>query len=130
MSGRKQPRNGKLASTPVAPPLAGDNGQATAELKRILAKVYDAYQKLQDPVLNRECRRDFVFHMTDWLADLRRLSELYDHPQAVKKQEADQIVFEFLIHAVPHLMAAGRLLLGHDIEHPFDYPWQGRDGSP
>jgi len=101
----------------------------TAALKKLLAKIFDAYQKPENPTLSAECRQDFIFHMTDWLEDLQRLSDLYDHPHGVKQKDAQQIVFGFLIHAVPHLMAAGRLLLGKEISHPFDYPWDKRDGS-
>lgn len=94
----------------------------TADLQKILGKVYDSYRRLDDPAVNAACRQDFIFHMTDWLADLRRLSELYNHPNRIKRAEADAAVFGFLIHAVPHLMAAGRLFLGKEMTHPFDYP--------
>jgi hypothetical protein len=98
--------------------------RATPELKKILGKVYDAYQKLDDRALNSLCRQDFIFHMTDWLQDLQRLSSLYDHPEETGRDEAEDAVFGFLIHAVPHLMAASRLLRGKEPTHPFKYPWE------
>ena len=56
--------------------------------------------------------------MTDWLVDLERLATLYSRPDAFSKDEAGDAVFGFLIHALPHLMAAGRLLLG-EFSDPF-----------
>jgi hypothetical protein len=96
----------------------------TPELKKVLGKVYDAYRKLNDPTLNALCRQDFSFHMTDWLDDLQRLCRLYDHPEETTREEAEDAVFGFLIHAVPHLMAASRLLVGKEPTHPFKYPWE------
>jgi len=92
------------------------------ELQKVLGKVYDAYQKVDDATVNAACRQDFVFHMTDWLNDLQRLSRLYGDPKDTKREEAEDTVFGFLIHAVPHLMAAGHLLQGAEVTHPFELP--------
>src|SRR5262249_35846894 len=81
------------------------------ELKRLLAKVYNQYQKLEDPAANRRSREDFVFHMTDWLNDLDAIWQAYKNPEKTSKEAAGDAVFGFLVHALPHLMAAGRLLL-------------------
>jgi hypothetical protein len=84
----------------------------------MLRKAYDTYQKLDDPAANGEARRDFVFHMTDWISDLERLAALYNRPTAYNKDDASDAVFGFLIHALPHLMAARRLLLD-EVSDPF-----------
>jgi len=89
------------------------------QLKRILASVYNRHQKLDDPVANNRCRQDFIFHMTDWLRDMHRLTELYSHPEKATKEAAGDAVYGFMIHALPHLMEAGRLLEGHQIRNPF-----------
>ncbi len=122
MSAKKPPRNGKPASKSAALPSKPKITWPSPEIEKVLAKVYDAFQKLDDPEVNAACRHDFVFHMTDWLNDLRQLTDLYNHPDRMKPQEADDAVFGFLIHAVPHLMAAGHLLNGKALTHPFDLP--------
>src|SRR5207253_1309986 len=90
----------------------------SAELKRLLAAIYNRFQKLDDPAANVIARRDFVFHMTDWIDDLEGLAALYDNPGRFDKKAAGQAVYGFLIHALPHLMAAGRLLDGK-LSDPF-----------
>jgi hypothetical protein len=85
----------------------------------MLAAVYNEFQQLPDRSANSKCRRDFVFHMTDWLEDLERLVALYKEPGQATKQAARNVVYGFLIHALPHLMEAGRLLEGHEIRNPF-----------
>src|SRR4051812_29921473 len=110
MSGRKQPPNGKAASKATAPRSAAKPA-AQRHLARLLASVYDQYQHLDDRSLNQRCRRNFVFHMTDWEGDLAKLAELYRHPERFGKDEAADRVAGFLYHVIPHLRAAGRLLL-------------------
>jgi len=80
MSGKKPGRNGKPASRRTAPSSTGNPLDVDPRLGKLLAAIYDRYQKLDDPAANRECRRDFVFHMTDWVSDLRDLAELYRNP--------------------------------------------------
>jgi hypothetical protein len=82
------------------------------EIERLMVAVYNQYQKLDDGSENAAARADFVFHMTDWEEDLERLATLFKNPEKVDKNTAGDIVFGFLTHALPHLMAAGRLLLG------------------
>ena len=129
MSAKKPPRNGKPASTLVGPNSANETWPYS-DLKKLLARVYNHYQKLDDSGLNKHCRQDFVFHMTDWLEDLRRLVAVYDDPRRAEKEEASDAVFGFLIHAVPHLMAAGHLLLGKEMTHPFDIPTETAVRAP
>lgn len=121
MSGKKQPRNGKPASTLTEPPLKNEYPfrRPSAELQRVLRSVYNQYQRLDSAADNDAARRDFVFHMTDWINDLEQLAALYADPKKLDKDAAGSVVFSFLIHAVPHLMEAGRLLEGHDIRNPF-----------
>ncbi len=60
---------------------------------------------------NAKAREDFVFHMTDWLNDLRSLAAVYEHPAQADRKQAGMVVAGFLYHVLPHLKAAGRLLL-------------------
>jgi hypothetical protein len=94
-----------------------------AKIQNLMTLVYDQLQSIADKAANTEARRQFVFHMTDWIGELERLVNLYqeDEPQ---KAKAAQTVAAFLYHAIPHLNTAGRLLL--------DYSPDGvkREGDP
>jgi len=119
MSAKKQPRNGKPVSTATTVRSATKvRYLPSPDLRRALTSVYNRYQKLPDRVANAQCREDFVFHMTDWLRDLERLKNCYDHPKTTKDSAGD-VVYGFLLHALPHLMEAGRLLEGREIQNPF-----------
>src|SRR5262249_46575995 len=118
MSAKRPLRNGKRVSTGTRPPSAGTFPTPSPELVRVLKAAYNNFQRLDDKTANAEARQDFVFHMTDWLDDLDELKALYEDPARFDKKTADQIVFSFLIHALPHLMAAGRILLGK-VTDPF-----------
>jgi len=59
-----------------------------------------------------ERKSDFVFHMTDWRADLDKLYEMYTNPGGWVPGSACECVVGFLYHAVPHLDAAAKLLAG------------------
>ena len=64
-------------------------------------------------------RHDFAFHMTDWWGDLKWLYRLYEHPDAANRNEALTSMIAFLIHVIPHLNAAHRLLLEEEVSDPF-----------
>ena len=57
--------------------------------------------------------------MTDWTDDLERLAALYKDPASMDLKAAQRFLFGFLVHVIPHLNAAGRLMLG-EIRDPFD----------
>jgi hypothetical protein len=88
----------------------------------LLARIYNTFQKLDDPAANKVCRRDFVFHMTDWEDDLHALAELYEHPERFSGPEAKRIVAGFLYHATAHVTEAARLLLDYEPGYLFDSP--------
>lgn len=110
MSARKQPLNGKLASLPGARRLKTKPRMPSRALQKVLASVYDQFQRLDDREANANARQDFVFHMTDWLDDLDRLAAIYRHPERFSRKAAGDIA-GILYHVIPHLKAAGRLLL-------------------
>jgi hypothetical protein len=118
-AGRRQPRNGKTESSHTGLPLEIERMSPNPRLKKLLAAVYNQYQKLDDPAANKKCRQDFVFHMVDWQEDLQRLAELYQHPEKFNAESAGTIVAGFLYHAIPHLREAGRLMLDYDPEDVF-----------
>lgn len=85
----------------------------TPELEKLLESVYDRWHEPKGLPGHAERRQDFVFHMTDWLTDLKDLNRLCDDPENLDPAAADRIVTGFLYHAIPHLKAAGRLFVGN-----------------
>jgi hypothetical protein len=128
MSEKKPLRNGKSVSKRSVPRSTTSSRGISPELTALLKTAYNAYQKRDDPEDNARCRWNFTFHMTDWIEDLRKLANLYEHPEHYDKETAKQIVFSFLIHAVPHLKAAARNLgmPARDIFHEPDQQTSGR----
>jgi hypothetical protein len=108
MSARKLRLNGKAESMVIEAVSKVSPRTPSKKLQQALAKVYEAFQGKGDAAH----RRDFVFHMTDWLGDLERMAALYHSPENFDQDTADAIVFGFLNHALHHLMASSRLLLG------------------
>jgi len=74
-----------------------------------LEKVYRHYHESAGPASKDSRTRDFVFHMMDWYADLMNMAGLYSEPESHTQKEWDARVFEFLAHAVGHLMPAAKL---------------------
>ena len=95
-----------------------------SKVETFLGAVFDRFQEetlASDDYSQR--RRDFVFHMVECLDDLTALHHLYTDVSAGARPESDAVVDErsiagFLMHVVPHLSAAGRLLL-EEIPDPF-----------
>jgi hypothetical protein len=98
----------------------------TTTLDLLLNQVFDdARSDLHDELTKKDrigdyekLKRDFVFHMTDWMDDLRRLYALEQVPDVWETERATEFLIGFLYHAIPHLNAAGRLLLD-EIPDPF-----------
>jgi hypothetical protein len=96
------------------------------ELADLLNKVFDRVREgrlpeAEDASQYEEWRRDFVFHLMDWTADVERLRELFDNPHEYDVEAASHLIVSFLIHVIPHLNNAGRLLLD-EIVDPFALP--------
>lgn len=113
MSAKKLHTNGQQKSNTGAGRFPKTNHEKQAiVLKKLLADAFDWYAdqaELPDPAT---AKRDFIFHMTDWTVDLGNLAALYRHPEVCKRKDAREAIFAFLVHAVGHLNAASRLLLG------------------
>ena len=94
----------------------------TTHVEEAQGKVFDALrEELRGELTPAEYQRrkhEFIFHMLDWKDDIDRFARWLDNPDATDAEEASTFVVSFLIHVVPHLNAAGRLLLGK-IEDPF-----------
>jgi hypothetical protein len=114
LSSRVEEHLTKITSHPVG--AAAVQG-APAELDRLLTSGFDEFRQ-KNHRWHAQRRQEFVFHMTDWLADLKRLVDLYRHPRNFDTEAACRLVAGFLYHVIPHITAAGRLLLD-EIPDPF-----------
>lgn len=95
---------------------------AVSRLEQLLGRVFDgASEGLRAGLDSQEYEKrkhEFVFHMTDWIGDLEQLAGLFGDPDHEDDDAASDVVVGFLYHVIPHLNAAGRLLLG-DVGDPF-----------
>ncbi len=127
MSAKKPRRNGNNASKALVPPLKkNDILYPSAALQKMLARVYDYWRSKGDARRSAELRRDFIFHMGDWLNDLKELNDLYGYPEDFSAEEAARQIYGIFIHALHHLNAAARILLDReDLRDPFAkmYKW-------
>ena len=82
----------------------------------LLGRVFDATyedERANLPAGDYErLRLDFIFHMTDWLDDLRRLNRIVEAPGSQSLEDSRHDLAGFLYHVIPHLRAAGRILVG------------------
>ena len=92
------------------------------KLEQLMSRVFDSaregLREKVDPDAYEKRRHDFVFHMTDWHSDLEQLVELYKNPDKYDEDSASTFLIGFLYHVIPHLNAAGRLLLDK-VSSPF-----------
>jgi hypothetical protein len=99
--------------------------QTVAKLEHLLGKIFDgAREGLRESLAPQEYekrKQDFVFHLTDWADDLQQLADLFNRPNRQDEESASALVIGFLYHLIPHLNAAGRLLLD-DIGDPLRPP--------
>ncbi|HET6880245.1 MAG TPA: hypothetical protein VFI31_08825 [Pirellulales bacterium] len=95
---------------------------AISRLERLLGRIFDdASEGFRAELTLEEYEKrkhDFVFHMTDWIGDLEQLAVLFRDPDQHDEEAASKVVVGFLYHVIPHLNAAGRLLLG-EVGDPF-----------
>ncbi len=87
----------------------------------LLERVFDRFNKRSwkgSAARYEKARFDFAFHMLDWRKDMEELQELFRHPEKEDLQLAAQKIFGFLIHVIPHLDTAGKLLVGK-VSNPF-----------
>ncbi len=91
-------------------------------LEQLLGQVFDYCQEdLQDEISPTEYekrRHEFAFHMLDWPKDLEFLSRLFANPEGHDIRATSISLIAFLYHVIPHLNAAGRLLLD-EVPDPF-----------
>jgi hypothetical protein len=93
-----------------------------APAEELLGQVFDSAREglraTLPPDEYEKMRHDFAFHLSDVREDLVRLADLLAEPHKLDEKAASALVIGILYHAIPHLNAAGRLLLDQ-INDPF-----------
>src|SRR5712692_96275 len=79
-------------------------------LETLLSQVFDKVREKQlpegvDAAQYDSWKRDFIFHLTDWMPDTERLRGLFQSPEQYDSESASTLVVSFLIHVIPHLNA-------------------------
>jgi hypothetical protein len=94
----------------------------TTPVEELLGSLFDgAREGLRQSLSAEEYekrRHDFAFHLTDIREDVLRLAELLTQPTKHDEEAASADIIGILYHVIPHLNAAGRLLLDQ-IHDPF-----------
>jgi hypothetical protein len=98
-----------------------------AIIQAMLDRVFDDFQSHDDEERHELAKQQFVFHMTDWAEDLFALCKLYARPSD-SDPDAGRTIARFLYHVIPHLNAAGRLLLDQ-VPDPFTDLYRKADTS-
>jgi hypothetical protein len=105
----------------------------TSALEHLLGQVFDecreGLREELDPKEYTRRRQDFIFHMTDWRSDLQGLARLYECPEGRDADSASTFLVGLLYHVIPHLAAAGRLLLD-EVPDPFADAVPDRQSPP
>jgi hypothetical protein len=89
----------------------------------LLGRVFDEHradlrQELSPEDYARR-RAEFVFHMSDFTEDLQGLASMQESPENWPPERARTFLIGCLYHIIPHLKAAGRLLLD-EVPDPFE----------
>ena len=74
---------------------------------------------LKDLDLQPEVIDDAVFHMTDWLSDLKEWNSFCENPDSLSVDEVQDLLMNFLVHVPAHVAAAGKLVTGLPVEDIF-----------
>lgn len=60
--------------------------------------------------LDQEKIDDAIFHLLDWLPDLKKWNKFCEDPTSHTPKEMSSILIEFLVHVPAHLAAASKLV--------------------
>ncbi|MFL5341825.1 MAG: hypothetical protein ACJ8F7_16895 [Gemmataceae bacterium] len=110
---RMEAANGRASLTPAA-----------SSLDDLLVRVFKEFVKRRGLTRKEydELKFDFVFHMRDAKEDFENLVQLYKHPEGRNAETELLFIIGFLHHVIPHLRAAGRILMGEEIKGAFEKP--------
>ena len=74
---------------------------------------------LTDLKMEPEEINDAVFHMTDWLNDLKAWHSFCEKPESLSNDEIQDLLMSFLVHVPAHVAAAGKIVTGLPVQDVF-----------
>ena len=74
---------------------------------------------MNDLDLQPEIIDDAVFHMTDWLSDLKEWNAFCENSDSLSVDEIQDLLMNFLVHVPAHVAAADKLVTGLPVEDIF-----------
>ncbi len=74
---------------------------------------------LTDLEMEPEAINDAVFHMTDWLNDLKAWHSFCEKPESLSNDELQDLLMGFLVHVPAHVAAAGKIITGFPVQDVF-----------
>lgn len=95
--------------------------------RALAARLADHFQR--EWGLSEAAAHEAAFHMSDWLADLADLHQLFQS-EDWDHQEAKEIIRGFVVHAPAHIAAAALILHGSPVEDIFQLGAVKGSGQP
>lgn len=88
----------------------------TYETQKIEEALILAFKSLE---LDNQSIDDAVFHMTDWLSDLKVWNKFCETPDSLNPEELSELVMGFLVHVPAHVAAASKIVTGLPVSDTF-----------
>ncbi|MCF6287768.1 MAG: hypothetical protein L3J53_00840 [Proteobacteria bacterium] len=86
------------------------------EEDKVSKSIADALSALD---MKPEIINDAVFHMTDWLDDLKEWHSFCEKPESLSNEELQDLLMGFLVHVPAHVAAASKLITGLPVKDVF-----------
>jgi hypothetical protein len=78
----------------------------TLDENKIRQRIQSAFEEMNETKPNAA---EIAFHLTDWLADLKEIQDVYSNIENVTNDELTVFFYKFLSHVPNHLNAAVKL---------------------
>ena len=88
----------------------------TYETHKIEEALVKAFKSLE---LDNQEINDAVFHMTDWLNDLKKWNKFCENPESLSPEELSDLAISFLVHVPAHVAAASKIVTGMPVSDVF-----------
>ena len=86
------------------------------ETNKIEEALVKAFKSLE---LNNQEIDDAVFHMTDWLSDLKEWNKFCENPNSLNPEQLSELAMSFLVHVPAHVAAASKIVTGLPVTDAF-----------
>lgn len=91
------------------------------DIQVIETKLAEALEDWDDDNnLSIDQKRDIIFHMVDWLDDLKQWSNFCQDPSQYSSDDVQSLLTYILCHIPEHIAAAAKLLINQPIRDIFE----------